>query len=173
MTEKKDRIMQAGLQLFAEEGYASTSTSKVAAKAKVSEGLIFRHFMSKEGLLNAILEQAMERTKDKMADVVMTSDARSLIKKAIELPFTIPEDQFDMWRLVFALKWQTNNYDGTAIEPIRLALKNAFKSLGYKNPEAESEIILMFWDGVATSVLLHPPTDLKAILNAMKQKYEL
>ena len=44
MTEKQESILQAALKLFATEGYASTSTNKVAKVAGVSEGLIFHHF---------------------------------------------------------------------------------------------------------------------------------
>ena len=49
MTEKQEKIVQSALQLFAQEGYHATSTSKVAKHAGVSEGLIFRHFRNKDG----------------------------------------------------------------------------------------------------------------------------
>ena len=76
MTEKQENILNAALKLFATEGYASTSTSKVAKEAGVSEGLIFRHFKNKEGLLNVIREKSSEAGKAMMADIVMTSDPR-------------------------------------------------------------------------------------------------
>ncbi|MEM6542898.1 MAG: helix-turn-helix domain-containing protein, partial [Bacteroidota bacterium] len=56
MTAKQEKILNAALELFAHEGYNVVSTSKIAQKAGVSEGLIFRHFESKQGLLNAILQ---------------------------------------------------------------------------------------------------------------------
>jgi AcrR family transcriptional regulator len=46
--------MAAARRLFAERGYAATTTADVAARAGVSEGILFHHFGSKEGLLAAV-----------------------------------------------------------------------------------------------------------------------
>jgi AcrR family transcriptional regulator len=51
MTEKKELILQTALRLFSEQGYEATPTNRIAKEAGVSEGLIFRHFENKEGLL--------------------------------------------------------------------------------------------------------------------------
>ncbi len=61
MTEKQEKILQSALELFAKEGFHATSTNKVAKHAGVSEGLIFRHFGNKEGLLQAILAEGRAR----------------------------------------------------------------------------------------------------------------
>ncbi|MFM1876040.1 MAG: hypothetical protein RL266_1777 [Bacteroidota bacterium] len=173
MTEKQENILKAALKLFATQGYASTSTSKVAKEAGVSEGLIFRHFESKEGLLSAILEMGHELMKHKMADILTTSDPKEMLRKYIELPFKIHNSEYEMWRLMYALKWQTNGYDTTIMEPMKLLLKNAFGKLGYENPDAEVELLLMFLDGAATSFLLHEPSNKQDILNSLKLKYQL
>ncbi|GAB5539781.1 MAG: hypothetical protein Salg2KO_18840 [Salibacteraceae bacterium] len=173
MTEKKERIIESALKLFATEGYASTSTSKVAKHAGVSEGLIFRHFKNKEGLLQAVMEQSRESARHMMADVIMTSEPSALIQKFIELPFTIDEDHYEMWRLTYALKWQMDAYDDSFYQPLKLALNHAFRQLGYSDPNAEVELLLMFMDGAATSILLHPPKDKMEIRKALKNKYNL
>jgi AcrR family transcriptional regulator len=46
--------MAAGRRLFAEAGYAATTTADVARLAGVSEGIVFHHFGSKAGLLEAV-----------------------------------------------------------------------------------------------------------------------
>lgn len=51
MTERQQAILQAALDLFAEQGYAGTPTKQIAAVAGVAEGTIFKHFRSKRGLL--------------------------------------------------------------------------------------------------------------------------
>lgn len=173
MTEKQLNIIKAARKLFAEEGYSATSTSKVAKTAGVSEGLIFRHFKSKEGLLNAIMDESREATKRMMSDIVMTADPREVLQKFIELPFHVPEDQFEMWRLTYAIKWQMDSYDDSVQEPVKLVLRNAFEKLGYEDPDAESELLFMFIDGIATGVLLHPPTNLPDIMKSLKSKYDL
>jgi AcrR family transcriptional regulator len=51
---KRDRIASAAAALFAESGFDATSTAAVAARAGVSEGIVFHHFGSKQGLLTAV-----------------------------------------------------------------------------------------------------------------------
>jgi AcrR family transcriptional regulator len=51
---KRVRIMSAARRLFAEHGFAGTPTAVVARHAGVSEGIVFHHFGSKAGLLEAV-----------------------------------------------------------------------------------------------------------------------
>ncbi|MDP4107839.1 MAG: helix-turn-helix domain-containing protein, partial [Bacillota bacterium] len=44
MTEKQQKIVETAIQMFADKGYASTSTAEIAKAAGVAEGTIFRHF---------------------------------------------------------------------------------------------------------------------------------
>jgi AcrR family transcriptional regulator len=173
MTQKQEQILKAALKLFATEGFASTSTSKVAKTAGVSEGLIFRHFGNKEGLLRAIMEEGQEAAKKIMAEVVLTAEPKEVIRKMLEIPFLIEKEQYEMWRLIYALKWQTDQYGSAFQEPVKLILRNAFEKLGYPDPTAEVELIFMFIDGAATSFLLHEPSNKEAIWQALLKKYNL
>jgi AcrR family transcriptional regulator len=56
-----DRILQSGRELFAGDGYENTTTSAIARKAGTSESQLIKHFGSKEGLLEAIYDEAWER----------------------------------------------------------------------------------------------------------------
>ncbi|PIQ28558.1 TetR family transcriptional regulator [bacterium (Candidatus Blackallbacteria) CG17_big_fil_post_rev_8_21_14_2_50_48_46] len=51
LTPGQKRILNAALELFAEKGYAATSTGAIAKQAGVAEGLIFKHFRNKKELL--------------------------------------------------------------------------------------------------------------------------
>ena len=53
---KKELILNKSLELFSSKGFESTSTRSIADAAEVSEGLIFKHFKSKNGLLSALLK---------------------------------------------------------------------------------------------------------------------
>jgi AcrR family transcriptional regulator len=55
--EKRARILDAGSALFAERGYAATTTADVARRAGVSEGILFHHFGSKRELLHAVASE--------------------------------------------------------------------------------------------------------------------
>lgn len=53
--EKKQLIMDAALILFANEGFHSTSISKIADKANISKGLMYNYFKSKTDLLKSLI----------------------------------------------------------------------------------------------------------------------
>lgn len=55
LSEKQQRVLKASLTLFAQKGYENTSTLDIAHLAGVSEGTVFKHFKTKDGLLQAIL----------------------------------------------------------------------------------------------------------------------
>src|SRR4029077_17080693 len=63
MTEpsSRDRILRAGRELFAEDGYENTTTSAIARRAGTSESQLIKHFGSKEGLLEGIFDRAWQR----------------------------------------------------------------------------------------------------------------
>ena len=50
----RDRLVRAALELFTTQGYHASTTPEIAHKAGVAEGTIYRHFASKEQLLNEI-----------------------------------------------------------------------------------------------------------------------
>ena len=106
MTNKKEQILITALELFANEGYKAVATSKIAKVARVSEGLIFRHYTNKQGLLDAILNQAIERTQVLFKPILLEEDPKKVLANAIVLPFTIKKDDYPFWKLQFKLKWE-------------------------------------------------------------------
>ncbi len=52
---RKASIIRAAAEIFSEKGFNGTKTRDIAARAEVSEALIFKHFPSKEELYAAIL----------------------------------------------------------------------------------------------------------------------
>lgn len=71
-TKKKQNILEAAVELFAQKGYANTSTSEIAKRAGVAEGTIFRHYGTKEKLLLAILVPFIKKALPKMAEEIFT-----------------------------------------------------------------------------------------------------
>jgi len=171
MTEKQTNILQAALQLFAEEGYNATATSKIARKAGVSEGLIFRHFGNKEGLLNAIMELGKERELGRYAEILAQDDPRKVIENTLALPLKVGEEDYHFWRLIYSLKWHAKTYDESVTAPLKAALINAFELLNYDHPLAEAESVLMYLDGMAMAVLLRNVKNKEQIYQMMLNKY--
>lgn len=173
MTEKQENILKSALQLFAKEGYHATSTSKVAKHACVSEGLIFRHFGSKEGLLQAILDQGEVRLKTLIVDIVLDPDPKEVIRKTIELSGSIDKTDYDFWKLQFKLKWELEVSGDKKMEPMKMALTNAFQKLNYISPELEAQLVILFMEGIASALLKGSSMDTKAMTQLMLKKYNL
>jgi len=173
MTEKQKSILQAALTLFAKEGYHATSTSKVAKAAGVSEGLIFRHFRNKEGLLQAILVEGEQKLKDLIFDIVMETEPREVIRKTIEITGNIDESDYDFWKLQFKLKWELEVSGDKKMEPLKLALTNAFSKLYYESPELEAQLLILFIDALGSAVLKGSSLDPDEMIQFLLSKYEL
>jgi len=58
--DRRLQIMQAAKRLFARQGFDGTTTREIAARARVNEAIIFRHFPSKEDLYWAIIDGQCE-----------------------------------------------------------------------------------------------------------------
>lgn len=52
---RREQILDAALHLFAEQGFAATTTKQIAEQAGIREGLLYHYFPSKLGILNAVV----------------------------------------------------------------------------------------------------------------------
>ena len=62
--EVKEKIIKAAIEEFAENGYKAASTNSICKKAKVSKGLIYYYFKSKEEIYLNALKFAIDRFKE-------------------------------------------------------------------------------------------------------------
>lgn len=54
--DRREQILEAALDVFAEEGFEGATTKEIAARADVTHGLIYFYFPSKDDLFNAAFE---------------------------------------------------------------------------------------------------------------------
>jgi AcrR family transcriptional regulator len=172
MTEKQKAILNVALQLFAERGFNAVPTSLIAKEAGVSEGLIFRHFQNKAGLLDAIMQMGMENIAEQMDELSQIENPEELIQQIMEMPFHISETEFPFWRLVYSLKWQTAYYNDEMSKPIKSLLIKALEQLSYADIEMEANLIMSYIDGFATTILLKENhVDKHKLLETLRKKY--
>jgi AcrR family transcriptional regulator len=57
----RERLLEAGTQLFSERGYAATSVGAICERAEVGKPALYWHFESKGGLLSAVLDALVSR----------------------------------------------------------------------------------------------------------------
>ena len=142
---KKEIILETALDLFAERGYEATPTSLIAKEAGVSEGLIFKHYLNKTNLLEEVVKAGYRRITDKSKGLVTGDDPLRLIGNVLDMPMRLVEDERNFWRMQFRLvdeeiaQKHHNRYTYSVMQK----LVEAFKKLGYKEPELESEILML------------------------------
>lgn len=56
----RNKIHSAAIKLFAKKGYAATSVKDIAEEARISTGLMYRHYQKKEDLFNELVTYAAE-----------------------------------------------------------------------------------------------------------------
>jgi AcrR family transcriptional regulator len=54
----RQRLIRSALELFSTRGYHDTTTAQIAKKAGIAEGTIYRHFASKQQLVNELYRAA-------------------------------------------------------------------------------------------------------------------
>jgi AcrR family transcriptional regulator len=155
---KKETIFNVALQLFSSQGFDNTSTSLIAKKAEVSEGLIFRHFTNKEGLLNEILIEGFTKIKPYLDLIISEDDPKKVILLSLELPYKIISQHREFWKLQNNLRLQNEKYredfdQNAFFEPLDSKIKNAFKVLNSPNPHIETETFFIFLNGLALYIL--------------------
>lgn len=176
----KEIILQTALQLFGEKGYDRTPTSQIAKQAMVSEGLIFRHFGNKAGLLNALIQEGLAQISNTMAAYVDdSSDPRSAICLHIDRSLTMIREQEKFWQLATKIRFQTevSQIAGTQLEQVnQFIMKHLvqnFQKLQVKNPEEEALILFALIDGICLHWLQAPDSyPLDSMKNLLLNKYE-
>lgn len=135
ITGKQETILIVALRLFAERGFENTPTSQIAKKAGVSEGLIFRHFENKDGLLRVLITDGQARIQRLVDRIVHEPDPKKILAQTIDLPLTLISEEREFWTLQFVLKYNSkyaaalraeSNYYGTLVG----AVGQAFAALG-------------------------------------------
>jgi AcrR family transcriptional regulator len=90
------RLIRAALELFSTRGYHDTTTAQIAKKAGVAEGTIYRHFPSKQQLLNELYRAALRWAAKTVEDSVGATPqarlalvAQGLVEGAVRDPAVV------------------------------------------------------------------------------------
>lgn len=74
--DTQTRLLEAAHSLFAEQGFAATSTREITAVADANLAAVNYHFGSKEGLLLAVLHHTIGPINEERMDGIAAAEAR-------------------------------------------------------------------------------------------------
>jgi len=160
--ESRSAIVTAALELFAKKGFSATTTEQIAKKARVSKGLIFTHFPTKQEILLAIIDEEFGRL---LPNAHENTGAQSPKERFISLV----DSWMDMLRnkpLLVRLTLQLNLDDEYRklmrkkgkqyVEIYFDRMRELLVELGSKNPDLDAYLLSMLFDGFASNYTVAP-----------------
>ena len=71
MTDTKQRILQEALKLFSQSGYKGTSMNDIASQLNVTKAALYKHYKSKQEILDSIVEKMNELDRERAREYDM------------------------------------------------------------------------------------------------------
>lgn len=83
ITQRQEEIIAAAGQLITESGYAKLTTKRLAERMQFSEAALYRHFSSKQDILEKMLEQLTASVQERMELVASQGERPDLRLRAM------------------------------------------------------------------------------------------
>lgn len=154
---RREQILDVSVQVFARNGFHSTSMNDVAEAAGVTKPVLYQHFDSKQDLYLALLDEAGNRLRSAITKAVSGVESG---KEQTELGFRayfhwVAEDH-DAFLLLFGLRANRDEESTSAIRRITAATATAIAPLIAAGLEAEHQRVLAHGlVGIAEGVSRH------------------
>jgi TetR/AcrR family fatty acid metabolism transcriptional regulator len=106
--DKRQRILDAAVRVFAKKGFYATRVSEVAKAAGVADGTIYLYFKSKDELLVSLFEDRVERLlRYLQTELPTASSASEKLRRIIELQLGLLEGERDLAEVVTVILRQS------------------------------------------------------------------
>ncbi|MDA7026772.1 TetR/AcrR family transcriptional regulator [Bacillus sp. CLL-7-23] len=159
MTEKEEKIIKAGLRLFAKKGFASTTVQDIVNECEISKGSFYLHFKSKDALLLAIIKYYIDRTMDNMKRIQEKhAIPKEIFKEQIAYQFKESKEQRD-FILVMISEHSI---------PENSKIKEYFQKIGDKFHETYYEVLFSAYGDTCQPYL----ADLSIMVQGIVQSYQ-
>ena len=145
--DKRQAIIAAAIQVFAENGLSATPTSAISKAAGVAEGTLFTYFSTKNDLINALYRSF----KVELAELLMSEFPR---EKDVRSKLQHLWDAYVSWGVAHPQKLKV-----MMLLRVSEALTAESKAIGY---EPFSEVEQMARDSIAQRVLRDQPVEFLA-----------
>jgi AcrR family transcriptional regulator len=105
------RVLDAAVELFAQQGYDGTSVTQVITRAGVAKGGFYHHFSSKEALLYEVYGDLISRQLESMDEVIArrlpaAATLRALIHDLVETTAASARPALVFWREMHRLGYE-------------------------------------------------------------------
>lgn len=97
MSNRKEEILIAALNLFARDGYEAVSVSQIAGELGMTKEALYRHYKSKKDIFNCIVERMKQQDSEQASDHDMPEDDKVRMPEKYE---TVSLDDFVKYNIM-------------------------------------------------------------------------
>jgi len=178
--ETRTRLLDAAIECLLALGYAGTTTTEVAARAKVSRGAQLHHYPTKQELVTAAVEHLFDRrVKEFRAAFASLPPTADRATKAIDLLWEIftGDTFYAVLELVVAartnpdLRAQMTEIERRFLERVRETFFDLFPAPAERGPHFDlaPHFVMALMEGLALNRILDPDHGKrKAIVDLLK-----
>jgi len=105
---RRREIIDAAVQIIAEQGYANTTTKAIADAADMAEGTLYNYFRSKRDILLGILQQ-LQQEADELLDEVESSEGAADPVVIVEWALALLLTRLPFTRVLLAESWRDDD----------------------------------------------------------------
>ena len=104
-SEKRQQIVDAAMEEFAQKGYRNASTNAIVKKANIAKGLLFHYFTNKQGLFEFLFDYAWQTFMDEFYSKVDLSETDLLrrLQLIIALKIELTQRHPDLYDFIMAV----------------------------------------------------------------------
>ncbi len=99
--ETRRRLLEAGMELFAEDGVRSVTSSAIARHAGVATGTFYLHFPDKHALFEELVRAALEEMRPRLDPDLTGPRAEEATRRDLERMVDVAERRRNLIRAVF------------------------------------------------------------------------
>lgn len=155
-------VMHSAMTLFAQNGYAHTTTRSIAKEAGLSVGLMYHYFDGKEALLRAVFEYSMSILNERFTAAYTNTAPNERLAALLRAMFDLLTDDEPFWSLFYMLRTQPAimHILGTDFLTWTTRLRELFadelRQAGRADPELDSLLLYSLIEGTIQQYLLDP-----------------
>lgn len=103
----KERILEEALKLFAQSGYMGTSMSDIAAKLEVTKAALYKHYKSKQEILDSIIEKMNQLDRERVKEYEMPEGTMEEVVKGYQ---STAFDKIKQFTIIQFLHWTQEEF---------------------------------------------------------------
>ncbi|MCX7707688.1 MAG: TetR/AcrR family transcriptional regulator [Anaerolineae bacterium] len=150
--ERRERLYQAAVSLFREQGYEETTVDQITRRAGLAKGTFFNYFATKDAVLRYMGERAIGRLGNLSVAGGSTSAVGSLKRFLAALADSLEQDR-DLVRLIFnkgiaVPELLCGNAGGFSIRPMAALMIRRAQHQGEINPLLDPDALAMALDAL-------------------------